>query len=71
MTARWHVEAGGEARYLPPLIRYFGPDVLCEDISRRIQTTCGSAITVASCASQKSRWKPLSPNFDDAVTRAM
>lgn len=31
-AAQGYVEAGGEARYLPPLIRYFGPDVLCEDI---------------------------------------
>lgn len=31
-AAQGYVEAGGEARYLPPLIRYFGPDVMCEDI---------------------------------------
>lgn len=31
-AARGYIEAGGEARYLPPLIRHFGPDALIEDI---------------------------------------
>lgn len=31
-AARGYVEAGGEARYLPPLLRHFGQDTLIEEI---------------------------------------
>lgn len=31
-AAEAYVEAGGEARFLPPLIRHFGPTVMCEEI---------------------------------------
>lgn len=31
-AARGYIEAGGEARYLPPIMRHFGPDAICEEI---------------------------------------
>lgn len=43
-AARGYIDAGGEARYLPPLLRHFGPDTLIEDIDEAAIVAAALAI---------------------------
>ena len=43
-AARTYVEAGGEARYLPPLLRHFGPDTMIEDMDEAAIVEAGLAL---------------------------
>lgn len=43
-AARGYLDAGGEARYLPPLLRYFGPEMMIEDIDEAAIVEAGITI---------------------------
>lgn len=43
-AARGYLDAGGEARYLPPLLKHFGPDTMIEDIGEAEIVAAGIAL---------------------------
>ena len=44
LAARAYVEGGGEARYLPPLLRHFGSETMIEDIDEAAIVAAGLAV---------------------------
>lgn len=41
LAAKGYLDAGGEARFLPPLLKHFGPDLIIEDIDEALIITTG------------------------------
>ncbi len=43
-AARGYIEAGGEARYLPAILRHFGPDLTIDDVDEALIVETGAAL---------------------------